>query len=254
MSTVEEVESFTAENYLDSLLKMYEDNIAKEYRLINEVKYPLGRTNYVSVGLSPARGFFPVLKIASARKCVSLLENEWFEVLKHQERITKHVSAVERQVSRKRKIGAETEKTCVIRVFDNIQLKLQCNIKLNGQVVPVVKIQRHGSEVILDKLCIRKLFNECMVNLIAKRHDRLERLDFIYDYNLVLCSVVKNKKNDSAEKVEEYVRKLLCENIDESVGFGVQRNLETTDCVLEILIYELDKFKRDVASLSVLEM
>lgn len=246
--------SLSPSNYLENLLKMYECSISKEYRLINEVKYPISRFNYVSVGLSTVRGFLPVIKIASAKKCVTLTKDEWYKFLMYQERITNYMNISE---SRKRKI---VEKETIIDNFDidvvdNINLKLQRFIQLSGQLISVVKILRCDSEILLHKTSVQNLFNKSLINLLTRKLERFEKLDFVHDYNTVLRSVVQHK--EKAEKVDEYVRRLFDDPLDynpEAKHFFHLRDTETADCILEITVYELNKIKRDVDSFSILEM
>ncbi|KAI4470583.1 hypothetical protein MML48_1g10920 [Holotrichia oblita] len=67
--------------YIDEKLTMHEDNIANEKQLIGQATDILNKSGskWLSIGLSPAMGFLPVVKIRSATHCIYFTEQEWEE-------------------------------------------------------------------------------------------------------------------------------------------------------------------------------
>ncbi|GJQ67649.1 hypothetical protein Trydic_g8440 [Trypoxylus dichotomus] len=76
--------SWSPTHYLDNMLRAYEEDIKCERRLINEVRYYLNSSTFVSVGLSPARGFIPVVKLMNLQNCITFTYYEWKELLTNQ--------------------------------------------------------------------------------------------------------------------------------------------------------------------------
>lgn len=272
-SVQEKEEQFGSPSHLlDNLMQQYEEDIKKEYRLINEVKCPLGSNSlYISTGLSPARGFIPVVKVSNNKNSISFTKYEWSEFGKYEKQIIDHMVDPEEE-KRKVKLGckrcrdkafkentaANTSGTAIVvndaktlSLIDTFKLTFTYVYKLRrnkGYLEPVVKIEFRGVNLVLDRTSI-KVFKSVRL-LVKSRLQRLELLDFAHYYNSLLTGIADNKEN--IEDLKDYIEKLLCQFSDCSASDDVQTNIwpsDYTDCILEILALEFDKFKRDLGSL-----
>lgn len=253
---------------LDNLLQRYEDDIKKEYRLINEVKSTLSGNNlYISTGLSPARGFLPVVKVSNNKNCISFTKYEWSEFEKCENQIIEHMAEPQEKVSlgcKRCRAEALQENTSVISandikasllVADTFKLTFTYIYKLRknnrGHLEPVVKIECRGIGFLLDRAAVKAFIN---IRLFVKsRLHRLELLDFANYYNSLITSVVVKKEN--IEDLRDYIEKILCQfNNDNNNTFNdTMSNVwssEYTDCILEILALEFNKFKQDIGSIT----
>lgn len=63
---------------------MREESIMKETQLIGQSTYILNKcgSKWLSVGLSPAAGFIPIIQIRSSSACIFFTEEEWSEFTK----------------------------------------------------------------------------------------------------------------------------------------------------------------------------
>jgi hypothetical protein len=225
------VESTEFCNYLDNVFNEYEKTISAEYRLIGEIAYPLNKSCNVSVGLSAARGFVTVIKIANnvRKKNISFTADDWDEFLKHIETMTTHYNTKQKCCYK-----------CGEQIHSSVQIGEKCILQfVNIKERKVVKIISSDVEVNLDKNSFNKL-KECLI-VLEFRYRRLTALDFPSYYNSLLLTVLSS--SDDVEIIEQIRNTLVASNVSE---FS-----ENTDLLLEILLYETDKIKQDVGSLRV---
>lgn len=226
MAVSSDSDSWSPSHYLDTMLNAYEDDIKRESRLINEVSYKLNGNISVSVGLSPARGYLPIVKLMSCKKCITFTDYEWGVLITNQyHRIQEHVTKKgEAAVG-----GLIEENETVCDIFH-----LEFITRSKAVFFPTVKIKSRGVEINLNSKCVLAL--KKVLNLIENRMQRLSVMNFTiyYNYILNLCAT------EGTQPVDEYVRRYI------QRGSTASEYTEQNDCLLEILIFELERFKQDV--------
>lgn len=68
-------------DFIETALKNREESIKKEKQLIGQSSYFLCQSGgkWISVGLSPAAGFIPIIQLRSANACIFFNEEEWMK-------------------------------------------------------------------------------------------------------------------------------------------------------------------------------
>lgn len=228
-------------NLLDNLLQGYEENINNEIRLINEVHYEINQNISLSTGLSAVRGYMPAVRIFDRRLIkkkqanISLILSEWNELLTHHGLLNYHITSKSAwNCGRCREDKAEVLNREVTMGF--IKLKY---LYVKNTMHPAIKIKRSNMELILNTKDIDKLMK--MFDLITMRLERLEQLNFPHYYDTVLNMVRNNKENACIYDIEVYVTRMLLRQKKQEMD--TIWTSEYIDCMLEILSFELPKFK-----------
>lgn len=224
-------ESPSPSHYFDNMLRAYEEDIKREHRLINEVRYYLTKSSaFVSVGLSPARGFIPVVKLMHRRNCITFTHHEWIDFLTEQfHNIQEHL--------KKKRVGVNEgneEDVCVTCGIFQVQFVVSSRKVFSS----IVKIRARDVEINLDRKCVSVLSQ--VLDVVENRIQRLTLMNFPEYYNalLELCA----RERNCEETAEAYIRRYI--KYQESSECG--EYTEQGECLLEILAFELDRFKNDI--------
>lgn len=229
---------FSPNHMLDNMLQAYEDEILREYHLINEVCYNMNKYYYVSTGFSAARGFLPVVKLANSKSCITFTRNEWYTFLNTQwSIIEEHIEKNKQQLEVDDKIGIP-----IVNLVEMFRISYMRNKGNN----PIIKLERGYLEIKLDRTQVAKLAS--LLELVKNRLERLNIMNFPEYYHSVLCTTLRNSKGDTST-IETYIRNWLFFLTNDSVN-----NIwysEYVDIFLEILTRERGKFRRDIGLLTV---
>lgn len=238
-------DEFSPNHMLDNMLQAYEDEILREYQLINEVRYKINKFYYVSTGFSVARGFLPVIKLANSKSCISFTRGEWYNFLNTQWSIIEnHIKKKKRQQQQQFELCVENEENGLPIV--NMVEMIRVMYTMDKRSQPLIQLERGHLVIKLDRSCIVKL--SILLEVVKNRLERLNVMNFPEYYNSVLCTTLRNCSGDTST-IETYIRNWLLFSTNDSVN--TKWYSEYADIFLEILVRERDKFRRDIGSLIV---
>lgn len=230
-------------DFLDSMLSDFEQEVNTERRFIHETKYPLNKSGrvYVAVGLSPARGFYPSIRITGPKNTnVSFLHIEWNQIVKQKNRIAKHLLAPKKsRASKKRKFsdieeGDDADKP-IVNVFDLCDIFFGKRNKWRW-----IRIEKNGTKIVLNKPLFERLYN--MLQLLEYRIKHLEELNFVTFYNDCLTEVASRPADNVENNDFDYLKVLLTSKFDQG------DTTENIECILEAILYNKDKVIKDISS------
>lgn len=223
---------FSPNHMLDNMLQAYEDEILREYQLINEVRYNLNKFYYVSTGFSAARGFLPVVKLANSKTCITFTKSEWLNFLDTQR------SIIEDHTKKRHEVETEA-------IVRNVEM-LRVIYTTDKRSQPIIKLERGHLEIKLDRTRVTKLVS--LLEVVKNRLKRMNIMCFPEYYHSVLCTALRHSNGDTST-IEAYIRNWLLFSTNDSANNKWYS--EYVDIFLEILVREREKFKRDIGSLVV---
>lgn len=241
-------ESASPSNLLDHLLKQYENDIKAEFRLINEVYYTINKSYSLSTGLSPARGFLPVVKISSKhnnKKCITCTHFEWNTLINYRNQIDHHFNNSNCTSKRTKTNESDGKYITTYYVIDDT-LKIMCDYQVNKkyEYQPIVSIERYGVTINFKKSAASMFWK--LLNIINYRLKKLIDMNIASCYEILLSDIVQNKENTVS--VEEYAMKTL-EDAVAKWGQVHKWSEEHNIIFMEILLFESDKIKTNVGTL-----
>lgn len=237
---------------LDHLSNQHESDIKSECRLINEIYYNINRSYTISTGFSAARGYLPVVKIATVnnRKCISLTQFEWGLLVNHRNQIELHINSAAAgaknnkcaKINANETIANNNKFITTYYVIDNI-IKIMCGWCVNkkDEYKPTITIERSDIAIELNRSSINTLWK--LLDVVNFRLNKLICLNISDCYNILLNDIVQNKGN--FESVDEYASKTLKDAAHRWENWTEEHTL----IFLEILLFQNDKLKINVGSL-----
>lgn len=245
-------------NYLDNMMWLHENAVIREKRLINEVSYVLQEVRYlqVSVGLSPARGFIPVVRLSSARNNISFTKLEWIQLSTNfknilEERVKiknayKEQRSIQMPNGKKRKLNADNDDDNDDDDADGFELNKKKEIRLEQFDMTFdvklsdryIIIDSRNSRIVMEVSTFRRL--EALAPTIDYRLSMFESLDFPAFYERVLKAEAE-MEGDIVQNIQNLMLYPQNQSAIEPVHF------ENVHSMLDVLAHNCDKLKRDSA-------
>ncbi|KAI4467743.1 hypothetical protein MML48_2g00015430 [Holotrichia oblita] len=144
------------DNFIENALQMREDAIAREKQLIGQSSYFLNKSGskWLTVGLSPAAGFVPIVQIKSVNACIFFTQEEWEEFCKTE--------------------GCSPNHQMEASSYRDIQ---------------VIRLKSRGQQIVLSTETYNNIYH--LQELINQKISVLASSDFVSFYNHVLKSCTK---------------------------------------------------------------
>ncbi|KAI4461437.1 l1 transposable element-related [Holotrichia oblita] len=144
------------DNFIENALQMREDAIAREKQLIGQSSYFLNKSGskWLTVGLSPAAGFVPIVQIKSVNACIFFTQEEWEEFCKTE--------------------GCSPNHQMEASSYRDIQ---------------IIRLKSRGQQIVLSTETYNNIYH--LQELINQKISVLTSSDFVSFYNHVLKSCAK---------------------------------------------------------------
>lgn len=161
-------QEITFNDNIEQQISNYDVALKNEGTLLGQSTYPLNKsaTKNVSIGISPAVGFIPIVKLWGAHSCVFFTEEEWLQLM--------NINIINLQSP--------------INIGDiNITKKEYKNLM-------TIWIEQRKFSVIISEETFMNLM--CLKKIITHKLNDLKALNFHSYYNLIILACINDSNSD----------------------------------------------------------